>query len=62
MTAANRWTADELAAIDATGEVDVATRRQDGTLRAARIVWIVRRDDAVYVRSVNATSGTQSCN
>jgi hypothetical protein len=56
MTAANRWTADELAAIDATGEVDVATRRQDGTLRAARIVWIVRRDDAVYVRSVNGTT------
>jgi len=35
MTAANNWTTDELAAIDATGEVDVATRCQDGTLRTA---------------------------
>ena len=53
MTTGDRWTADELARIDAAGEVDVATRRQDGTLRTARVVWIVRRDDAVYVRSVN---------
>ncbi len=54
------WTAAELDAIDGTGEVDVATRRGDGTLRTARIVWIVRhRDaegDAVYVRSVNGTT------
>jgi hypothetical protein len=50
------WTAAELDAIDGTGEVDVATRRSDGTLRSARIVWIVRHDDAVYVRSVNGTS------
>jgi hypothetical protein len=53
MTAANTWTADELATIDATGEVDVAPRRKDGTLRTSRIVWIVRHDGAVYVRSVN---------
>jgi hypothetical protein len=50
------WTAAELDAIDGTGEVDVATRRSDGTLRAARIVWIVRHGDAVYVRSVNGTT------
>lgn len=56
MTAATRWTVDDLAAIDATGEVDVATRRGDGSLRAARIVWIVRHEDAVYVRSVNGTA------
>ena len=56
MTVSNGWTADELSTIDRTGEVDVATRRRDGTLRAARIVWIVRHDDAVYVRSVNGTT------
>ncbi len=54
------WTAAELDLLDGTGEVDVATRRGDGTLRTARIVWIVRhRDtegDAVYVRSVNGTT------
>jgi hypothetical protein len=48
-----RWTSTELEAIDGTGEVEVATRRQDGTLRGTRIVWIVRHGDAMYVRSVN---------
>jgi len=49
------WTPAELDEIEGTGEVDVATRRRDRTLRRARIVWIVRHDDAVYVRSVNGT-------
>jgi hypothetical protein len=53
VTTAHGWTADELPTIDAAGEVDVATRREDGTMRTARIVWIVRHDGAVYVRSVN---------
>ena len=57
MTVSNGWTADELSTIDRTGEVDVATRRRDGTLRAARIAGVVvRHDDAVYVRSVNGTT------
>ena len=56
MTASNGWRADELSAIDGCGEVGIATRRSDGTLRAARIVWIVRHGDAVYVRSVNGTT------
>ena len=49
------WTADELAVIGSTDEVDIATRRRNGTLRGARIVWAVRHGDAVYVRSVNGT-------
>lgn len=66
MTASNGWTAGELSTIDGAGEVEVATRRSDGTLRAARIVWVVRLDDAVYVRSVNGTTaawyrGVQTC-
>ena len=66
MTASNGWHADELSTIDGNGEVDIATRRSDGTLRAARIVWIVRHGDAVYVRSVNGTTaawyrGVQTC-
>jgi hypothetical protein len=56
VTASNGWRADELSTIDGNGEVDIATRRRDGTLRAARIVWIVRHGDAVYVRSVNGTT------
>jgi hypothetical protein len=66
VTASNGWRAGELSAIDGCGEVDIATRRSDGTLRAARIVWIVRHGDAVYVRSGNGTTaawyrGVQTC-
>ena len=66
MTASYGWRADELSAIDGNGAVDIATRRSDGTLRAARIVWIVRHGNAVYVRSVNGTAaawyrGAQTC-
>jgi hypothetical protein len=66
VTASNGWRADELSTIDGNGEVDIATRRSDGTLRAARIVWTVRHGNAVYVRSVNGTTaawyrGVQTC-
>jgi hypothetical protein len=66
VTASNGWRACELSTIDGSGEVDIATRRRDGTLRAARIVWIVRHGNAVYVPSVNGTTaasyrGVQTC-
>ena len=47
------WTPTQLDAIDGADELDVATRRGDGTLRTARIVWVVRHNDGLYVRSVN---------
>ena len=53
---ASAWTPEQLAAIDGTGEVEVLTRRGDGTLRPARTVWIVRDGDALYVRSVNGAA------
>ena len=34
MTASNGWRADELSMIDGSGEVDIATRRSDGTTAA----------------------------
>jgi hypothetical protein len=49
---AGGWTAAELDTIAATDEIDIASRRDDGTLRAARIVWVVRHHDGLYVRSV----------
>jgi hypothetical protein len=61
VTASNGWRADELTTIDGCGEVEIATRRSDGTLRASRIVWIVRHGDAVYVRSVNGTAAAWYC-
>jgi hypothetical protein len=47
------WTAADLDAVDDTAEIQIASRRRDGSLRPARIVWVVRHDDALYVRSVN---------
>ena len=47
------WTPSELAAVGGADELHIATRRDDGTLRTARIVWVVRHGDALYVRSVN---------
>ena len=49
------WTSTELATIDGAVEIEVATRRADGTVRTARIVWVVRHGDSLYVRSVNGT-------
>ncbi len=58
MTASNGWRAGELSATDGSGEIDIATRRSDGTLCAARIGWIVRHGTAVYVRSGSGTTAS----
>lgn len=52
-TPSANWTAAELDAIDQAGEITIASRRGDGTLRTGRIVWSVRDRDRLYVRSVN---------
>ncbi|MFE5339707.1 DUF2255 family protein [Isoptericola sp. NPDC056578] len=51
------WNPDDLAAIDADGELRVAAHRPDGTLRNPRIVWHVVVDDDLYIRSVRGTEG-----
>ena len=45
------WTADELARIGAAEEVEVASRRADGSLRRFVTIWAVRVGDDLYVRS-----------
>ncbi|TXN28345.1 DUF2255 family protein [Lacisediminihabitans profunda] len=47
------WTADELSRIGKAGELRIAGRRADGTLRTLVIIWQVRVGDDIYVRSVN---------
>ena len=47
------WTHDELEAIDAAEELDLASVRRDGTLRRPVTMWVVRDGDDLYVRSVN---------
>jgi hypothetical protein len=46
-----RWTSDELAKIGREEEIQIASRRRDGSLRDAVTVWAVRRGAGVYVRS-----------
>src|SRR5919201_6517109 len=45
------WTSEELARIADAGELHLATRRRDGTVRTPLPVWVVRVSDDLYVRS-----------
>jgi hypothetical protein len=61
----SNWTTDELIQIGNAGELRIAGRRADGTLRKLVIIWQVRVDDDIYVRSVNGPTaawyrGTQA--
>jgi hypothetical protein len=47
------WTSDELSKIGTAEELGIASRRRDGTLRDPVTIWVVRRGDDLYVRSVN---------
>lgn len=49
----SHWTPDELAKINTAEELEIASLRQDGTLRSARTIWVVRQGDDLYVRSVH---------
>ena len=50
------WTNEELAEIEGTDELQVATLRRDGTLSSLRTIWVVRRGGELYVRSVKGPS------
>ena len=45
------WTDDELARIGAAEELQIASRRRDGSLRPFITIWVVRQGDGIYVRS-----------
>lgn len=46
------WTSDELDKIGTAEELEIASFRQDGTLRKPRTIWVVRVGDDLYIRSV----------
>jgi hypothetical protein len=59
------WTSDELTRIGSAEELEVASRRRDGSLARPRTIWVVRYGDDLYVRSVNGRTsawfrGTQA--
>jgi hypothetical protein len=45
------WTVDELARIGKADELQITSRRSDGSLRPYVTIWVVRSGDDVYVRS-----------
>lgn len=46
------WSAEELEKIGAADELQLASLRQDGTLRKPVTIWVARHGDHLYVRSV----------
>jgi hypothetical protein len=49
------WTADELRRVGAAEELQIASRRSDGSLRPFVTIWVVRVGDGLYVRSAYGT-------
>ncbi|WP_024806261.1 DUF2255 family protein [Nocardia sp. BMG51109] len=46
------WTPDQLATTDRVDEIEISSRRADGTLSRPRTIWAVRDGDDIYIRSV----------
>lgn len=46
----NTWNASQLDAIGSAEEVELASRKDDGTLRSSTTIWIARDGDGLYVR------------
>jgi hypothetical protein len=51
------WTSEELTGIGTATELQIASRRRDGTLRNPRTIWVVRVGDDLYVRSMYGRTG-----
>ncbi|HEX6507431.1 MAG TPA: DUF2255 family protein [Chloroflexota bacterium] len=52
------WTSDELNKIGEADELQLASRRRDGTLRDPVTIWVVRHGDDLYVRSWRGRTST----
>ena len=51
------WTNDELNKIGKADELQIASLREDGTLRKSVTIWVVRVEDDLYVRAVKGRTG-----
>jgi hypothetical protein len=52
------WTKNELSRIAGTDELELSSRRRDGTLRDPVTMWVVRDGDDLYVRSIHGRTGS----
>lgn len=53
----SNWSPDELAQLNRAGEIRVAGRRLDGSLRTLVTIWHVVVDGALYARSARGADG-----
>ena len=51
------WNPTELGTIGATGEIEISSLREDGSLTKPVTIWAVRVGDELYVRSVRGEKG-----
>jgi hypothetical protein len=51
------WTTDELSTVGGTDELELQSRRADGSLRDPVTIWVVRHGDDLYVRPVRGREG-----
>ncbi len=51
------WTSEELDTVGTAEELEIASRRPDGTLRRPVTIWAIRHGDDLYVRSVKGREG-----
>lgn len=51
------WTRNELAKIGQADELELTSKRRDGSLRSPVTIWVVRDGDELYVRSMHGRSG-----
>jgi hypothetical protein len=51
------WTRNDLERIGAADELQLASFKEDGTLRKPVIIWVVRVGDDLYVRSYRGREG-----
>ncbi len=51
------WTKAELDRIEQADELELASQRQDGSLRDPVTMWVVRDGDELYVRSMHGRDG-----
>ena len=51
------WTRAELEKVDAADELEIMSRRSDGSLRNPVTIWVARAGDDLYVRPVKGREG-----
>lgn len=54
---ASRWTNQELDILGEAEELEISSRRQDGSIREYTTLWVVHVDGEIFVRSARGMSG-----